>query len=143
MVFVGERKNDGTDIIADQTKSFVSGIKGVSDALDCAKQIAIEMRSALKRGDLEEFGKLLNRGWEEKKKYSPHISNPHIDNIYEAAVAAGAAGGKITGTGGGGYMVFYCHPDKEAFVREKLESLGVKSVSFSFDFRGLETWKAE
>lgn len=143
LVFTGERKKDGTDIIAEQTNSLISGDRSVSAALDSAKQIAIDMRSALKSGDLEGFGNLLDQGWREKKKYGPSITTPFIDSLYSAAKGAGAIGGKITGAGGGGYMVFYCHSDRETFVREKLESLGAVNVPFSFDFKGLETWKTE
>ncbi len=143
LVFTQERSRHGTDIIADQTKSYVERDEGVSFALDSAKQIAIEMKGCLKKGDLEQFGELLARGWAEKKKYSPHISNPFIDRLYSGAISAGAIGGKITGAGGGGYMVFYCHADREIMVKEKLESLGAKAVPFSFDFSGLQTWEVD
>ncbi|MEM4270859.1 MAG: GHMP kinase [Candidatus Pacearchaeota archaeon] len=109
LVFIGKRKKDGHDIIADQTNSLVSGNKQVSNALDSTKQIAIEMYKSLKSGNIEEFGKLLNKAWIEKKKYSPYISNKYIDKIYSAAIDAGAIGGKITGAGGGGHMIFCCY----------------------------------
>ncbi|HLC79209.1 MAG TPA: GHMP kinase [archaeon] len=141
LVFTSKRQNNGSDIISDQTKSYVGGEKGVSGALDAAKQITLEMKSALEKCDLEEFGGLLHKGWEEKKKYSQLISTPFIDKLYDAALVAGAIGGKITGAGGGGYMLFYCYPDKEIAVKEKLESLGARNVPFSLEFKGLETWR--
>lgn len=143
LVFTAKRESHGTDIIADQTKSYVEGRGGVLAALDAAKQIALEMKSCLKKSDLEGFGKLLHRGWVEKKKYSPLISTPFIDTLYSEALAKGAIGGKITGAGGGGYMLFYCYPDKEIFVRDRLEELGATPVPFSLEFRGLETWEAD
>lgn len=140
LVFVGERKMNGTDIISDQVNSFVLGNKQVCDALDSAKSIAIDMKTALKKGDLEQFGKLLDKGWFEKKKYSKNISNPFIDKIYSAALNAGAIGGKLTGAGGGGYMIFYCYPDKEINVKNKLVEIGVTPINFSFDFKGVQAW---
>ena len=83
------------------------------------------------------------RPWEEKKKYSTHITTPFIDGLYDAARKEGAIGGKITGAGGGGYMIFYCEPDREIAVRERLTQLGAIPVPFSFEFNGLESWKVE
>lgn len=141
LFFVGERKENGTDIIADQNRSLSEKKGEVLAAFDSAKQVALDMKSALKSADLEKFGSLLGKGWAEKKKYSRMISNPFIDSLYENAMAAGAIGGKITGAGGGGYMVFYCQPDKEIAVRERLVSLGARHVPFSFESGGLQTWR--
>ncbi|HIH09575.1 MAG TPA: GHMP kinase [Candidatus Diapherotrites archaeon] len=143
LVFTKEREKHGTDIIEDQTDSFRSGSSTVGGALDAAKQTAIEMKGCLLKGDLERFGQLLHKGWEEKKKYSTHITTPFIDGLYDAARKEGAIGGKITGAGGGGYMIFYCEPDREIAVRERLTQLGAIPVPFSFEFNGLESWKVE
>lgn len=140
LVFTSQRASHGTDIISDQTKSYVDGKSAVTSALDAAKEIALEMKSRLKEGDLEGFGKALGQGWAEKKKYSSLVSTPFIDSLYSEAIASGAIGGKITGAGGGGYMLFYCYPDKEIFVRNRLEELGAVPVPFSLEFKGLETW---
>ena len=143
LVYTRDRENNGSDIIVDQTKGYLDKKKDVLDAFHSAKEIAIEMRECLKKNNLERFGKLLHRGWLEKKKYSQLISNSFIDRLYENALKAGAIGGKLTGAGGGGYMLLYCYPDKEIRVREALEALGATHVPFSFDSLGLETWETE
>lgn len=72
---------------------------------------------------LEEFGRLLHEGWERKRSLSDKVSNSEIDQIYAAARAAGAVGGKITGAGGGGFMLLFVPPEKQARVRESLSKL--------------------
>ena len=99
------------------------------------------MKGVLEKGDLNRFGELLDMGWKFKKEFSPLITNQRIDEIYKAALSAGAMGGKISGAGGGGYMFFYCEPNKEHRVVEKLKSLGLEPCGIKFDFRGLRTWK--
>jgi len=140
LAYVGERLSSG-DIIAEQTKAFEKKEQSVVDALDESKALAMEIRYALMRGDLNYFGDLLHKGWEAKKKFSSLITNPKIDAIYEVARKNGAIGGKIAGAGGGGYMFFYCEPNKEHIVMQKLNELGVIPVSFTFDWRGLQTWE--
>jgi len=141
LVFTQKRESQGNDILSDQINSVENKNKDVVSALDVAKQITINMKSALKNSDLEQFGRLLHEGWIEKKKYSKMVSNPFIDKLYEKAISVGAIGGKISGAGGGGHMIFYCYPDKEVKVQQKLESLGAKVIPFSFEFKGLQTWR--
>jgi D-glycero-alpha-D-manno-heptose-7-phosphate kinase len=77
------------------------------------KQLAVEMKNALLRGHLSDFGDLLNTAWEAKKRMSDRISNQRIEGLYEAARASGALGGKVTGAGGGGYLLLYCRADRK------------------------------
>lgn len=143
LVYAGDRSAVSGDIIADQTKSFVQKKSAVVEALDKTKEIAQEMRYALLGGDLMRFGELLDEGWTAKKKFSPLISNKVIDDIYSLAKRHGAIGGKITGAGGGGFMVFFCEPNKEHIVLEHLEKVGIKQWNFTFDMEGLQTWENE
>ncbi len=99
-------------IIDSQVKNFVSGRKDTIEAMDLLKQNAIDMKKALLTGKLNEFGELMNFGWEQKKKMSDKISSPVIDEMYEEARKAGAIGGKISGAGGGGFMMIYCRFDR-------------------------------
>ncbi len=140
LAYVGERSSSG-DIIAEQTKSFSDKKQAVVDALDESKALAMEIRYALMRGDLNYFGDLLYRGWEAKKRFSSLITNPQIDAIYELARKNGAIGGKIAGAGGGGYMFFYCEPNKEHVVAKKLSDAGAVPLPFTFDWKGLQTWE--
>ena len=72
---------------------------------------------------------------------SDRISNPQIDELYEEARKKGAIGGKVTGAGGGGYMMFYCEFEKKHRVAEQLRKMGALATEFAFDFKGLQTWR--
>jgi D-glycero-alpha-D-manno-heptose-7-phosphate kinase len=128
-------------IIDSQVKNFVSGKKDTVKAMDLLKQNAIDMKKALLTGKLNEFGELLNFGWEQKKKMSDKISNTAIDEMYNEAIKAGAIGGKISGAGGGGFMMIYCQFAKRHKVAERLKKLGGEIIDFQFEERGLQTWR--
>ncbi len=128
-------------IIDSQVKNFVSGKKDTIEAMDLLKQNAIDMKKALLTGRLNEFGELMNFGWEQKKKMSSKISNQAIDEMYEEARRAGAIGGKISGAGGGGFMMIYCKFDKRHKVAERLEQLGGEIIDFHFEEKGVQTWR--
>ncbi len=134
----GTRVSD--HIIDDQTGRFESGDSSTLDGLRMQKELAVEMKNALLRGSLSEFGNLLDRAWTYKKQMSPKISNDHIDELYEAAMSKGALGGKVTGAGGGGYMLVYCRYDSKHEVRAAMAALGAEAVDFQFDHAGLTTW---
>jgi D-glycero-alpha-D-manno-heptose-7-phosphate kinase len=112
-------------------------------ALRHQKQLAVEMKNILLQRRLDDFGDLLHDAWESKKKLSSRISNPLIDEMYAEARKAGALGGKITGAGGGGYMLFYCLFEKRHKVAEVLRRMGATPTEFAFDAKGLQTWKVQ
>lgn len=134
----GTRVSD--HIIEDQTKRFQSQEPSTVDGLRMQKELAVEMKNALLTGRLTEFGRLLGRAWAYKKQMSPKITNDHIDELYEAALENGAIGGKVTGAGGGGYMLLYCRYDAKHRVHAALSALGAEPVDFQFDHNGLTTW---
>ncbi len=85
-------------------------------------------------GDIRGFGELLHEAWQTKRSLSASVSNDHIEDIYAAARAAGASGGKVLGAGGGGFMVFFAPPAKQAAVRASLR--GLIHVPFHFESSG-------
>lgn len=93
------------------------------DVLREMKRLALLARDALCAGEFDEFGFLLHRGWELKKQMAAQVTNGSIDAIYRAAIQAGALGGKITGAGGGGFLLLYCPPARQDDVRSALRSL--------------------
>ncbi len=93
----------------------------------------------MKNNELEKFGQLLDRGFGFKRKMAKGISNEFIENIYNNAIHAGAFGGKISGAGGGGFMVFYTSKEKKVQVIETLEQFG-EVRNFKFENQGLRTW---
>jgi D-glycero-alpha-D-manno-heptose-7-phosphate kinase len=84
--------------------------------------------------DLNEFGGLLHEGWSLKRSLTQKISNPHLDEIYEAGRSAGALGGKLLGAGGGGFMLFFVPPERQAAVRRRLAKL--LCIPFGFSNKG-------
>lgn len=97
------------------------------------REMSIQGRTLLERGDFIEFGRLLHQGWVLKKKLASKISNPVIDEIYERARKAGAMGGKITGAGGGGYLLLFCKPEHRYSVQKALSSLSELPFSLEMD----------
>jgi D-glycero-alpha-D-manno-heptose-7-phosphate kinase len=142
LAYVSKRTESG-DILSEQVASYIKKERDVVEALDRVKEIALEMEYALTSGDLTYFGELLHKGWEAKKKFNPMITTSYIDDLYKLARKYGAIGGKITGAGGGGHMIFYCEPNKEHIVKEKLHAAGAVPVDFSFDRDGLKTWEID
>jgi D-glycero-alpha-D-manno-heptose-7-phosphate kinase len=127
------------NIIRQQTDNFKQDPRAAA-AMDRIKAIAVDMKAALLRGRLHEFGQLLDEGWQNKKRMASPITTPHIDEMYAEARKSGAVGGKVTGAGGGGYMLFLCEFDRKHKVAERLEQLGGQIVEFAFEYRGLQTW---
>jgi len=128
-------------IIEDQKRRYEQSDEEALQGLRKQKELAIEMKNALLQRRLNDLGDLLHCAWEFKKKMSPKISKPFIDEIYEEARKKGALGGKITGAGGGGYMLFYCLFDRKHKVSETLKRMGVHITDFAFEFHGLQTWR--
>ncbi len=96
------------------------------------KSLVPEVRDCLEKEgrDLDDFGRILNKGWELKKKLAHGISNDTIDTYYRKALDAGAIGGKILGAGGGGFLLLYCRPDLQGRVRSALKCLRYMPVLF-------------
>jgi D-glycero-alpha-D-manno-heptose-7-phosphate kinase len=103
---------------------------------DGLRQVAEEFHALLVQGQLDRCGRLLHEEWEIKKRWSPRISSPRIDQLYDRARACGATGGKITGAGGGGFLLLHCPPDRKGPVRGALREAGAREMSFAFDDQG-------
>ena len=128
-------------IIEDQTGRYEREEPATVQGLREQKQLAVDMKNALLQHRLDDFGDLLHRAWQSKKNLSPKISSDFIDEMYAAARAEGALGGKMTGAGGGGYMLFYCPFEKKHRVAAALRKLGGKPADFAFEAHGLQTWR--
>ncbi len=127
-------------IIEDQMRRYGKGEQETVEGLRLQKALATEMKTRLLQGRLRDFGGLLHDAWESKKKLSPKITTPEINELYEEARRHGALGGKITGAGGGGYMLFYCLFERRHRVAERLRQMGGQVSEFAFEFHGLQTW---
>jgi len=130
-------------IIEDQTARFEEGNEDAVAGLRSQKELAVEMKNALLQRRLRDFGELLHTAWEAKKRISKRISNDRIEEHYEEARKAGAIGGKVTGAGGGGYVLLYCRYDRKHEVAERMIQLDAAVDEFAFEPGGLRTWRVD
>ena len=128
-------------IIEKQVRNYTAREADVLSAMDELKRITVDMKNALLRGRLTDFGDLLHHAWMNKKKMADTISNTKIDELYEVARKKGALGGKITGAGGGGHMILFCPFDRKHRVREAIERLGATALPFRFEPLGVQVWE--
>ena len=98
------------------------------------------MKEALLKGRLNEIGEILDFGFQQKRRMAEGISNDRMEEIYMAAKSAGATGGKISGAGGGGFMIFYCPGNTKFEVMARLSEFGGHCKSYQFVDHGLTTW---
>ncbi|MBN1641075.1 MAG: GHMP kinase [Anaerolineae bacterium] len=139
LCYTGRTRLSG-HIIDTQVQRYVERQADVMRAMSELKRITVALKNALLQGRLDEFGSLLHEAWANKKVMASQITAPYIDELYDEARARGALGGKITGAGGGGYMLLYCPFDRKHLIAERLEQLGAQVVDFNFDAHGLQTW---
>lgn len=131
------------NIIEDQVRRYEQQDSDTMAALRDLKALTLEMKNALLRRQLDEFGLLLDLEWQHKKRMSPKISSPELDQLYELAIREGAIGGKITGAGGGGYMLLYARFDQKHALAAKLRSRGCEIHEVAMEPVGLQTWRVE
>jgi len=115
-------------------KEQVERMNGCLEVLRDMKRIALVARDSLRAGELNEFGLLMHQNWELKKQLASGVSNDVIDRLYLTARRAGALGGKITGAGGGGFLLLYCPPHRQDEVRSAL--YGLPELPFNFEREG-------
>ena len=137
LFFTGAAHNSWT-ILREQETSTLRHTGATVEALHEVKMLGAQMRVALEGGDLHRFGELLHKGWQAKRRVSSKISNPHIDELYSLATRHGALGGKITGAGGGGFLLLYCEADHQAAVRDAMQGAGIREMTFGFDNHGAQ-----
>lgn len=128
-------------IIADQSSRLARNDPETLRGLRAQKELAVQMKSALLRGCLDEFGALLAEAWEEKRRLSPLITTPQMDELYSIARSHGATGGKVTGAGGGGHILFFCDFDCRHKVTDALSDAGATVHEFNFSNEGVVTWR--
>ncbi len=135
ILFYTHDMRDATTILQKQDEATRRNDQTVVGSLREIKDIGIEICSAITKGNLHRFGELMDIHWESKKRLSKGITNPQIDAWYELAKNNGAVGGKISGAGGGGFLMFYCE-EKKLQVREAMRKVGLRELNFRFDFEG-------
>jgi len=132
-------KHESGDIHLDQKKQMhkLQKIEKVKSNV----QIAYKMRNSLLRGELNNFGKLMNQSWKIKRSLSTKISSNYLDNIYTSAIKNGALGGKLLGAGGGGCFLFFIDPFKRNKLVSTLKNLNLEILPLVFENKGLRSWR--
>ncbi len=131
-------QRDASSVLEDQKDKAIKkdgSSEKMMRALDDIKELGKEVKKYLLKGKVDDFGSSLDKHWQIKKNLSKKVSNPQIEEWYEAGMKSGALGGKILGAGGGGWFVFYVNKNKSKF-REKMRKLGLDERSARFDWEG-------
>ncbi len=135
LVYLGRRNHSGADIIKDQMK------RDNLENFRLQKQIAESMKLALKQGGIRTFGAMIEMAWQSKVRFSPLISTDDIKEFHKNCLNNGAIGGKLTGAGGGGYMLLMEDPDKPNELRKYLEGQKIGFNDVLFEMEGVRCVK--
>ena len=127
-------------IIEQQAGNVIKKDEVAIEAMHQLKHQAQWMKEALLTGKLNEIGEILDYGFQQKRKMAEGISNQLLEDIYDAARKAGATGGKISGAGGGGFMIFYCPRNTKYGVIEALDQFDGSQKRYQFVEHGLTSW---
>ncbi|RQO31774.1 dehydrogenase [Taibaiella sp. KBW10] len=140
LLFYTSTSRVSAKIIDAQSKNITDKNQDSIEAMSHLKEQSVMMKEALLVGEIDEIGQILNFGFKHKKQTAKDISNPLIDEIYETALQAGVTGGKISGAGGGGFMIFYCPNNTKYAVQKALSHFGGQFYPYQFVKNGLVTW---
>ena len=140
LLYYTSTSRQSSRIIEQQAHNVISGKEQSIEAMHQLKLQAQMMKEAVLKGQLDEFGSILDYGHQQKKKMAEGISNSLMEEIYTSAKEAGASGGKISGAGGGGFMTFYCPGNSKYNVIKALSKFGGHAKSYQFVEHGLTTW---
>jgi D-glycero-alpha-D-manno-heptose-7-phosphate kinase len=140
VLFYTSKSRQSANIIKEQVANVKSNNTESLDAMHHIKEQSLMMKEALLRGQLHKIGEIFDFGHMHKKKMASKISNDHLETIYAEAMQHGATGGKISGAGGGGFMVFYCPGTTRYDVIKSLSKFEGKTIPFLFTEHGLTSW---
>jgi D-glycero-alpha-D-manno-heptose-7-phosphate kinase len=134
LLFFTGYSRSASKILKEQDDKTKGADASMIDNLHFVKDLGLQSKRALEKGDLTEFARLMDVHWQRKKERSGGMSNPKINEWYDTAMNHGALGGKLIGAGGGGFLMFYS--EDKARLRHVMRECGLKEVRFKFDFEG-------
>ena len=140
LYFTGKSRSSAA-IIEEQKANTSKGDNDAVEAMHKIKQSAKDMKLAVLKGDIEGFAEILREGWANKKKLANNVTNPVIQEAMDVAMAAGAKAGKVSGAGGGGFIMFVVEPTLKKAVEEALKKLDGFVMPFQFSDGGAHGWK--
>lgn len=140
LYFTGKSRSSAA-IIEEQKANTSKGENDAVAAMHKIKQSAIDMKLAVLKGDIDGFADVIREGWENKKRMANNITNPVIQEAMDVAMAAGAKAGKVSGAGGGGFIIFVVEPTRKKEVEMALKKLNGFVMPFQFSDGGAHGWK--
>lgn len=140
LYFTGKSRSSAR-IIDEQRRNTSSGNAEAIEAMHKIKQSALDMKAAVLKGDMKEFARIIGSSWENKKKMAAGITNDNIQHAFDVAMAAGASAGKVSGAGGGGFIMFFVDPARKKSVEEALKGLDGFVLPFLFTDGGAHGWR--
>ena len=140
LYFTGASRSSAA-IIDEQKRNASQGKISAVEAMHRIRESASEMKMAVLKGDIDHFASILNQAWEDKKLMASSITNPMIQEVMDVAISAGAKAGKVSGAGGGGFIMFVMDPTDRHSIIEALSHLGGRVVPFQFTSGGAHGWK--
>jgi D-glycero-alpha-D-manno-heptose-7-phosphate kinase len=141
LLFYTGVSRESAKIIADQSTNVKVGSLEATDAMHGIKHEALVMKECLLRGDFDGIVDSMQLGWENKKRSAKTVSNPHIDEIYNAAIDAGALAGKVSGAGGGGFMMFFVPTERRMDTVRALSRFDGQVSNCHFTKHGTQAWR--
>jgi len=141
LLFYTGVSRESAKIISDQSDNVKSGLADAMEAMHGIKREALVMKECLLRGDFDGIVESMRQGWDSKKRSARTVSNSHIEEIYNAAISAGALAGKVSGAGGGGFMMFFAPPDKRMNVIRTLNRFDGQVSNCHFTKHGTQAWR--
>lgn len=141
VLYYSGRSRESANIIKEQSESVMENRGDAVEAMHQARRDAVAAKEMVLKSDFDGFAKRLGSAWNSKKRMAKSISNPKIEQAFAAAQEAGAVSGKVSGAGGGGFMMFCCDPDKALDIRSALELQGGRVFDFDFVKDGAWAWR--
>ncbi len=123
-------------VLAEQGERMGRLEPAVVESMHRIKALGHRVVRLLERGDVDDYGELLHEHWTNKRRVASSMTDPVLDEHYEAARRAGAIGGKLMGAGGGGFFMFYVRPGDKRRLIEAMTARGLQVLRFRFDFDG-------
>jgi D-glycero-alpha-D-manno-heptose-7-phosphate kinase len=143
VLYFGGVSRESARIIDDQQQRILAQDPAALAATHMVRKQAVHMKEAVLRGDIGAFADALHQGWVAKRNMAEQVSNPALDATYERARAAGALAGKVSGAGGGGFMIFVAEPERRLDVIGALTETRGSVYPCSFTERGATAWRCD
>ena len=134
LLFYTGLRRDSSSILGEQKKASPNTL----EHLHFIKDLGVKSRNALASGDMATFADLMRKHWEHKKRLAGGVTNERIDKLYNIGISSGALGGKLSGAGGGGFLLFYVDKNHDK-IRDEMRREGVQELDFKIDIDGVKT----